>query len=316
MKFLPRFICIPLGVEGGLNENNLPAYLLACLGTSDFICLDAGTLLSGLRIAFQKKAFSEFQLRKDDNLSPEGIILHHHLKAYLITHPYLDHVEGLVVISPNDTAKPIIGTEVVLNDLRDHLFNWHVWPNLCNTGAAPAVGQYTYVVLKQGEPVPMQGTQMSVTAFPLAHGQDTDSTAFLIESKGAVVVYMGDTGPDEVEKRMTTESLWHQLAPLIRDRKVHGIFIETSYPDERPDNMLFSHLTPAWVMHSFRKLADLVDSNDPQKALSGLNVIITHIKPDLTSRRRPREIVRDQLLSHNDLGLNLIFAEQGNPIEL
>jgi hypothetical protein len=61
-----------LGAEGGLNESNLPAYLLACCGTSDFICLDAGTLLAGLRIAFQKGAFSEIRLRKDENLSPEG----------------------------------------------------------------------------------------------------------------------------------------------------------------------------------------------------------------------------------------------------
>lgn len=97
---------------------------------------------------------------------------------------------------------------------------------------------------------------------------------------------------------------------------MRGIFIETSYPDERSDSMLFSHLTPTWLMHAFRKLAGLVDSNNPQKALSGLNVIITHIKPDLTSHRTPAEIIREQLLSHNDLGLNLLFAEQGKPMEL
>ena len=316
MKLEPRFICIPLGVDGGLNEGNLPAYLLACHGASDFICLDAGTLLAGLRIAFQKGAFSQLQLRKDDNLSPEGIIMHHHLKAYLITHPYLDHVEGLVVNSPNDAAKPVMGTEAVLHDIQQHLFNGRIWPNLCNTGAAPALGQYTYRVLKHGEPTPIQGTQMSVSAFPLAHGNSADSTAFLIECRGDYVLYMGDTGPDELEKRTTTAFLWHQMAPLIRSGKVRGIFVETSYPDERPDAMLFSHLTPAWLMHSFRKLADLVDSNSPKTALSGLNVIIIHIKPDITSHRPPHEIIRKQLLCHNDLGLNLLFAEQGKPIEL
>jgi cAMP phosphodiesterase len=242
--------------------------------------------------------------------------MHHHLKAYLITHPYLDHVEGLVVISPNDTAKPIFGTEGVLNDMQNHLFNGRIWPNLCNTGTAPALGQYTYMVLKHGEATPIHGTQMYVSAFPLAHGNNTDSTAFLIESRGDYILYMGDTGPDEVEKRMTTRHLWDQMAPLVRSGKMRGIFIETSYPDERPDTMLFSHLTPAWLMHSFRKLADLVDSNNPKKALSGLNVIITHIKPDLTSHRTPNEIIQDQLRSHNDLGLNLIFAEQGKPIAL
>lgn len=316
MKLEPRFTCIPLGVEGGLNESNLPAYLLACRGTSDFICLDAGTLLTGLRIAHQKGAFSHLQLRQDNNLSPEGIILHHHLKAYLITHTYLDHIEGLVVISPNDTAKPILGTEAVLQDMQDHIFNGHTWPNLCDTGPAPILGPYTYKTLRPGESTPILGTQLSVSAYPLAHGITTDSTAFLIEGNGAFVVYMGDTGPDEVEKRNTTELLWQQLAPLIRNRQLHGIFIEASYPDERPDAMLFSHLTPAWLMQAFRKLARLVDGNNPLKALAGLNVIIMHIKPDLTSHRTPQEIIREQLLAHNDLGLNLLFAEQGTPFEL
>jgi 3',5'-cyclic-nucleotide phosphodiesterase len=36
------FRCIPLGVEGGLNESNLPAYLLAPIGSTDVVCLDAG----------------------------------------------------------------------------------------------------------------------------------------------------------------------------------------------------------------------------------------------------------------------------------
>jgi hypothetical protein len=43
----PRYFrCIPLGVEGGLIESNLPAYLLAPIGSTDFVCLDAGTLLA------------------------------------------------------------------------------------------------------------------------------------------------------------------------------------------------------------------------------------------------------------------------------
>ena len=38
----PCFRCIPLGVAGGLIESNLPAYLLAPIGSTDFVCLDAG----------------------------------------------------------------------------------------------------------------------------------------------------------------------------------------------------------------------------------------------------------------------------------
>ena len=38
MKNAPHhFRCIPLGVEGGLIESNLPAYLLAPIGSTDFV---------------------------------------------------------------------------------------------------------------------------------------------------------------------------------------------------------------------------------------------------------------------------------------
>jgi 3',5'-cyclic-nucleotide phosphodiesterase len=127
---------------------------------------------------------------------------------------------------------------------------------------------------------------------------------------------MGDTGPDDVEKRSTTLDLWERIAPLIKSQSLHGIFIEASYPDERPDDQLFSHLTPKWLMHAFHQLALLVDEQTPLEALSGLNVIITHIKPDLRADIDIRKKIIDQLHSHNNLGLNLIFAEQGRRYEL
>ncbi len=306
----PQFTWIPLGAGGGLDESNLSAHLLAPIGSSEFICLDAGTLLSGIKLAIKNGCFDDIRINDDSSLSVEGSILHHHIKAYLITHAYLDHVEGLVVISPNDCQKPIFGLSGIIDDMRNHLFNWRVWPNLCNMGAAPAIGQYSYVTLQEGERLGIEGTTMSVEAFPLAHG-GTDSTAFLVESGGEFVLYMGDTGPDEVEKRDTTEALWKRIAPLIKARRLHALCIEASYPDERPDDQLFSHLTPAWVMKSLRQLAGIVDPDNPWGALDGLTVIITHIKPDLLAGISMREVIEGQLNDHNDLGLRLIFAEQG-----
>jgi len=157
---------------------------------------------------------------------------------------------------------------------------------------------------------------MHVTAFPLAHGPNTDSTAFLLESGGYCLLYLGDTGPDEVEKRTTTFDLWKIAAPLIRENRLQGIFIEASYVDERPDDELFSHLTPKWIMKAFHQLAELTDPKDPETALKDLNVIIMHIKPDFSAKTQPREIITKQLNSRNDLDLNLIFAEQGKRMGL
>jgi 3',5'-cyclic-nucleotide phosphodiesterase len=315
MKTLsPAFTWITLGVAGGLDEGNMNFHLLAPLGTSDYICLDAGTLWAGLRFANERGCFPDIKPRED--LTLEGTVMHHHIKAYLITHPYLDHCEGLVIASPNDSRKPIMSLKGVIEDIDEYIFNWRVWPNFAERGVTPVLNQYSYVVLEEGEKRRIPDSSMNVETHPLAHGEHTDSAAFLIESGGAYLLYMGDTGPDEVEKRTSTEDLFKRIAPLIRDNRLQGIFIETSYPDGRPDELLFSHLTPSWVITAFRKLSVMVDAQNPRQALRGLKVIITHIKPDLSARITPREVIEKQLHEQNDLGLELIFAEQGRRYEL
>ena len=111
-------------------------------------------------------------------------------------------------------------------------------------------------------------------------------------------------------------NLWKQITPLIQGNKLQAIFIESSYVDERPDSELYSHLTPAWVIRAFNQLASMVDAKHPGDALKGLTVIITHIKPDLLSGNSPRHIVKEQFKVHNDLGLRLIFAEQGVRLDI
>ncbi len=314
-KKAAKFLWIPLGVEGGLDESNLSAHLLTPLGSADFICLDAGTVLTGLSIAYRNHCFDNMPIKNDPSLTFEGSVLHHHIKAFLITHSYLDHLEGMVVISPNDSKKPIISIGSVIRDIQTHLFNWRIWPNLSDSGTAPAIGLYSYITLKEDEMSDINGTSLRVRAFPLAHGE-SQSAAFLIESEGAYVLYMGDTGPDEIEKCETTYELWKQIAPLVREQRVHAIFIEASYPDERPDDQLYSHLTPAWLMKAFGQLADIVDPENPDTVLEGLTVVITHIKPDFSAGPSPRDIVKRQLESRNSMGLRLIFAEQGKRYEL
>ncbi len=310
----PAFTWIPLGVEGGLDESSLSAHLIAPIGSTDYICLDAGTLFSGLKVANRNGCFKD--IKPAEGLSIEGTVLHHHIKAYMITHPYLDHVEGLVVVSPNDNQKPIMGLSEVIDDIENHLFNWHVWPNFGDRGTSPAMGQYRYAELQPGMKTEVPDTSMSIEAHPLSHGAHTDSTAFLVESNDEYLLYMGDTGPDEIEESTTTEDLWKRIVPLIKERSLHGIFIETSYVDERPDDQLFSHLTPAWLMKAFRKLAVMTDPQDPENSLQELKVIITHIKPDFSSIVTTRETIEKQLHKHNDLGLDLIFAEQGKRYSL
>jgi 3',5'-cyclic-nucleotide phosphodiesterase len=307
----PKFTCVPLGVDGGLNEGNLSAYLLAPHGSDAFACLDAGTVWKGLEAAIRRGAFADVATDETD-LSAEGYVLRNHVRAYLITHTYLDHVAGLAIVSPEDNQKPILAMQGVIDDLRDHLFNWKTWPNFADQGAEPCLGQYRYIALPERRPETIPGTEMKVTAFPLTHrAYDGNSTAFLIEAGGSFALYMGDTGPDEVESSDKTLSLWKAVAPLIRDRLLRGIFVEASYRNARPDDLLYSHLTPAWLFKALRQLAELTDPHAPDTALEGLTLIIPHIKPSLQSGPAARDVIRQEVMEANDLGLDLVFAEQG-----
>jgi len=317
MEKAPRYFrCIPLGVEGGLIESNLPAYLLAPIGSTDFVCLDAGTLLAGLRVARAKDCFSDIEIPPGSSDSIEGRVLRHHVRAYLLTHTYIDHLSGLIMNSPVDSAKPIMALQETIEGLQQHLFNWVTWPNFGGENEPKPIAKYQLVTLEPGERSSVPGTAMCVEAQPLAHGARTDSTAFLVDADGHYVVYMGDTGPDHLEDRPTTLRLWERLVPLIRDNRLRAIYIESSYSDETPEDQLFSHLTPKWVMRALRQLAGMVAPRRPETALAGLAVVITHIKPHLDAGEETRDVVRRQLLGQNDLGLRLVFAEQGEPFEI
>ena len=57
-KAKPVFEVVPLGVYGGIDERNLSAYLVAPIGTKEYVCLDAGTVHSGIEKAIEKGTFS------------------------------------------------------------------------------------------------------------------------------------------------------------------------------------------------------------------------------------------------------------------
>ena len=312
----PKFVWIALGAQGGINESNLNAYMLAPYQSTDYICLDAGTLFAGLQVAASKGCFHDIPMQNHPDSTLASVVLLSHIKNYLISHSFLDHVHGLVSISPNDTAKSIIGLPTTIEGIRDSIFNWVSWPNMGNEGKDP-VGLYTYKRLIAGERTHIENTTLHVEAFPLAHSTSEDSAAFLIESDGYFVLYMGDTGPDEIEQRTTTEALWKRIAPLIKENRLRMISIEASFVDSHPDELLFGHLTPKWILKSFHRLALMVNADEPKKALKGLNVVIAHIKPSSLSSKIEdmHQIIEQQLESHNDLGIQFVIAKQGTRLE-
>lgn len=293
---VPAFDVVPLGVKGGSDESNLSAYAIAAHGSTSFVCLDAGTLHAGIRKAIELGVWTGM---------PEDV-LKNNIKGYLISHPHLDHLAGLVLNSPDDSSKPIYGITQCIDVIRDKYFSWNSWANFANEGEAPQLKKYTYVRLTPGTGIPLAGTGMQVTAYILSHSNPQVSTAFLIRSNDDYLLYLGDTGSDEMEKSDRLSQLWKAIGPLIRSHKLKAIFIEVSFPDAQPSNLLFGHLTPTLLMKELRLL-----NADAGVGLKDVNIVITHMKPG----DQKEETIKREVISMNDMGFKLIFPEQGKRLE-
>lgn len=294
----PAFTVVPLGVKGGSDESNLSAYMVAAAGTNDYICLDAGTLYSGIRKAVENGVFPP----------PASAILRSTIKGYFISHPHLDHVAGLIINSPDDSAKNIYGLPACLNVLTEKYFSWRSWANFADSGEKPLLRKYHYVTLQPGREIAIERTTLNVQAWPLSHGAPYESSAFLVRNGNDYLLYLGDTGADTIEQAGKLHALWMAVSPLVRSGRLRAIFIETSFPNEQPDKLLFGHLTPRLLMQEMNTLEKLTGP----RTLKGLPIVVTHRKP----AGNQEETIRQQLEANNPSGVKLIFPEQGKRMDL
>ncbi|WP_345331801.1 3',5'-cyclic-nucleotide phosphodiesterase [Mucilaginibacter defluvii] len=291
------FYIVPLGIKGGIDESNLSAYMVGATGSNGYICLDAGTLHYGIEKAIGKHTFK---------VSAEKV-LKQYIKGYFISHAHLDHVSGLIINSPEDSTKNIYGLASCLETLKTHYFTWESWANFTDEGQKPQLKKYSYKPMEPKKPVTVDGTGLTVQVFPLSHSNLTGA-AYLVKSNDAYLLYLGDTGPDEVEKSTRLRELWQAVAPLINKEQLKAIMIEVSYPNEQPDKSLFGHLTPNWLM----KEMSVLESYTGTGKLKNFNLIVTHVKPPEKNIRK----LMQQLKQQNSFGLNLIFPQQGKAIRL
>jgi 3',5'-cyclic-nucleotide phosphodiesterase len=299
------FDVIVLGALGGIQDGNLSSYLIRPHGDRNAIACDAGSLVNGLKVAQDKGVFRDVTVPEGSTDSVIGHVLKNDIKGYLISHAHLDHVQGLVIASPDDSNKIIYSLPSVSAEIEQTYFNWKAWPNMLDRGQQPQLKKYHLEDLKPGEAKELTGTRMTVTPFPLNHG-GAESTAFLIESGGDAILCFGDTGPDEVQKVSNMQNIWQAIADKVKQQKLKAIILETSYTSDRLDTLLFGHLTPKWV----HKTLHVLDQEAGGNALKGLPVVVSHIKYSLTDEQ-PQVAIRQELEAGNDLGVQFVIPEQG-----
>jgi len=290
------FKVIPLGVEGGLNESNLSAYLLGVKGQPGYIALDAGTIYSGIEKAIHTKVLQNTSV---------SAVLQDSIKGYCISHAHLDHVAGLIINSPNDSKKNIYAMPYCLQVLENNYFTWQSWANFGDAGSPPLLNKYHYVSLQAQQEVALAGTNMFVTPFVLSHGSNYQSTAFLVRYSNNYVLYLGDTGADTIEHSSHLKELWQSVAPLVKKQQLKAIFIEVSYSNKQPETQLFGHLTPKLLLQEMQVLHGFT-GND---ALKKVKIIVTHIKPE----KNVATIIQKELMQNN-MQLQFQLAQQAKPI--
>lgn len=273
--------------------------------------------------------------------------LQNNINDYLITHPHLDHISGLVINSAgfdnkHMPTKKIYGSQFTIEALKKHVFNGIIWPNLqCDAnGRFLKLVSFDNATKEHDDQIIPLSNYFQVKAFEVNHGVISDgsslqrndcaykSSTFLIKSltNNKFILIFGD-----LETSNKNLHIWDSAALLILHSKLSGMIIECSTCNVPVNTPLFGHLTPThlfneliYLANKIRKLHDLSDSRQKQyfsdlgfdinSPLLHLKIIISHVKETTVLGKDPRKIILSQLNELNDkynLGCSFTIAFSG-----
>ena len=248
-----------LGCSGGIGGGLRTTALLV----DDDVLIDAGTGVG--------------------DLSLEALARIDHI---FVTHSHLDHVTSIPFLV--DTVcwmrgNPIVvyGIKETLDILREHLFNWRLWPDFTQIpNAEKPFMVYREVAL--GETVEIKGRRFT----PIPANHTVPAVGYILSTARASLIYSGDTAGNE--------GLWKAVNAA---RNLKYLIIETAFSNKERDVAAASkHLCPDTLAEELGKMRA-----EPE-------VYITHLKPGevaLTMREvsqaagrwRPRMLENNQVFS-------------------
>ncbi len=174
-----------------------------------------------------------------------------------VTHSHLDHVTSipfLVDTVGGMRSRPltVYATGATLEILRNHLFNWSIWPDFTEIPTAQAPFM-RYQEIEVGQTVALGGRRFTV--LPAIHA--VPAVGYHLDSGAGSLVFTGDTGPND--------ELW-RIVNRIANLKV--LIIETAFSNkERHLAEVSRHLCPSMLAEELAKFERRAE------------VWITHLKP-------------------------------------
>ena len=219
-----------LGCSGGIGGN---------LRTTSFlldhdVLIDAGTGVEGLGLA---------ELAMIDHV--------------FITHSHLDHIACIPFMLDSvgfmrDRPLTVYASEETLDILKQHIFNWKIWPDFCEI---PNIQRpyLRYQPMYLGETITLDGRK--ITSVPANHV--VPAVGYHLDSGKVSLVYSGDT--------TNNDALWSVVNKI---ENLRYLIIETAFSNSEKDLAVLSkHLCPSMLAVELTKFKREAE------------VFITHLKP-------------------------------------
>jgi len=185
-----------LGCSGGIGAGSRTSAMLI----DDDVLLDAGTGIGDLAI--------------------EDL---HSIRHVFLTHAHLDHVAGLPMLIDSifteevDTPVSVYWRAETLKALKDHLFNWVIWPDFAELPSTESP-MLRYVECNPGDTVTIGHRDFH--AVDVEHS--VPAIGYTVQNSGGVFAVSGDT--------KTNKTLWPVLNACD---DLRALVIEVSFPDEQ-----------------------------------------------------------------------------------
>lgn len=174
-----------------------------------------------------------------------------------ITHSHLDHIASVPFMVDSvgfmrDRPLTVYATNETLDILKQHIFNWKIWPDFTEIPNAQAPFM-RYQAIELGKVVTLQGRK--ITAVPANHV--VPAVGYHLDSGNASLVFSGDT--------TTNDALWQVVNKV---ENLRYLIIETAFSNSEKELAILSkHLCPSLLVDELKKL-----KRDAE-------VFITHLKP-------------------------------------
>ena len=174
-----------------------------------------------------------------------------------ITHSHLDHIAALPlmidsVADMRDKPVTVYATDATLEIIRNHIFNWAIWPDFSEIRIRDrVVMQYKTIHLEQK----IRFGEREIVAIPAVH--TVPAVGYHLDSGAGSLVFTGDTTINDV--------FW---PVLNRITNLRYLIIETAFSNQEKQLAITSkHLCPSMLGDELAKLA------------RDAKIYISHLKP-------------------------------------